>query len=390
MSLRSARRQARAGGAGALLLWCALLPAGEAAAQSRTVELSGQASGWVRAGSGETRTGLRYLPELSLAGKLPEGWEIGSEAAVQARWSGRLDGSGGDEGSPAVDLYRLWARLASSRFEVRAGLQKINFGSAALLRPLRWFDGVDPRDPLQVTEGVHGLLGRYYLRSNANIWVWALYGNDALKGWETMNGEDREIEFGGRGQLPVRKGEMGLSYHQRRVDPEGSDFGARHPAQGVFAERRIGLDGKWDLGVGLWFEGTVTRQALDVPAPRYERLLTVGLDYTLNVGNGPHLLFEHLLRARAEDALGSGDGRAVSGLSAEYPLSLLDTVSAIVHYDWESEGWSRFLAWRRAYDRWQVQVSAFWNPGRLSVAGEAAASGNLAGSGLQLLVVFNH
>ena len=29
-------------------------------------------------------------------------------------------------------LYRLWLRLSGDRFEIRAGLQKINFGSACL------------------------------------------------------------------------------------------------------------------------------------------------------------------------------------------------------------------------------------------------------------------
>jgi hypothetical protein len=50
-------------------------------------------------------------------------------------------------------------------------LQKINFGSASMLRPLMWFDQMDPRDPLQLTDGVWGLLGRYYFLNNANIWL---------------------------------------------------------------------------------------------------------------------------------------------------------------------------------------------------------------------------
>ena len=48
-----------------------------------------------------------------------------------------------------------WLRLSTSRFEARVGLQKINFGSATLFRPLMWFDSLDPRDPLQITDGVY-------------------------------------------------------------------------------------------------------------------------------------------------------------------------------------------------------------------------------------------
>jgi hypothetical protein len=61
-----------------------------------------------------------------------------------------------------IKPYRLWARYSTSQLEIRAGLQKINFGSANILRPLMWFDQMDPRDPLQLTDGVWGILGRYY------------------------------------------------------------------------------------------------------------------------------------------------------------------------------------------------------------------------------------
>ena len=68
-------------------------------------------------------------------------------------------------------------RYSSDQFELRLGLQKINFGSASMLRPLMWFDQMDPRDPLHLTDGVWGLLARYYFLNNANIWLWGLYGN---------------------------------------------------------------------------------------------------------------------------------------------------------------------------------------------------------------------
>lgn len=33
------------------------------------------------------------------------------------------------------------------------------------------FDQVDPRDPLKLTDGVRGLLGRYCFLNNADIWL---------------------------------------------------------------------------------------------------------------------------------------------------------------------------------------------------------------------------
>ncbi|MEW6335204.1 MAG: hypothetical protein AB1558_13130, partial [Thermodesulfobacteriota bacterium] len=253
-----------------------------------------------------------------------------------------------------------------------------------------WFDSIDPRDPLQLTNGVYGLLGRYYFMNNANIWMWGLLGNDDLKGWETLPSDKRELEFGGRAQMPVRAGEMALSYHRRRVDPTDSGFGRQHPSQGRFSEDRFGIDGKWDVGAGLWFEATVTHREIHVPEPRWQRMLAVGADYTFGIGSGLHLLIEQFVRSEADSAFGGGDSYRLSALSADYPLTVLDRIAAIVYYDWDRNEWSRLLQWQRTYDKWQVHASLFWNPERDSPTRGTAATGSFAGSGVQLMLVFNH
>lgn len=95
---------------------------------------------------------------------------------------------------------------------------KINFGSASIFRPLMWFDKIDYRDPLQLTDGVYALLGRYYFSNNANLWLWTLYGNDEPMGWEKTPAVWQIPEFGGRIQQPVPRGEAALSYHHREAD----------------------------------------------------------------------------------------------------------------------------------------------------------------------------
>ncbi|MCP4451573.1 MAG: hypothetical protein GY809_08945 [Planctomycetes bacterium] len=366
-----------------MLAWCC-------AANAQTADLTGQASGWVGFRRDVTQIGARYIPELSLTQYLSDALELSGEAAVNAHGFNRYDGTHSIEHASGVDPYRLWARLASPKFEARLGLQKINFGSATLLRPLRWFDSIDPRDPLALTEGVYGVLGRYTFEDNANIWMWALHGNHDPKGWETLPTDKQNIEFGGRAQVPVRAGEMGVSYHRRRVDPQGSVFGAAYPAQGTFSEDHLGLDAKWDVGVGLWFEGTVTRQAFDVPASQYLHRLTVGTDYTFDVGNGPHALFEQFVQDRAETVFQPGAGHWVSAVSLDYPFSLLDRGVTILYYDWHMSQWSRLLQWQRAYDRWQIHVSAFWNPDQASLTQETTAINRFAGKGLHIMAVFDH
>ena len=390
MSIKNRKSKARRGRFSEILLSSAVLLVWCVSAHAQMADLSGQASGWVTVKHDNTQVGLRYIPELSLMKDISDTYKISAEAAVNAQWSNRFEGSGHIGSTSAVDPYRLWVRFASPQYEMRAGLQKISFGSATLLRPLMWFDSIDPRDPLQLTNGVYGLLGRYYYLNNANIWMWALYGNDDLKGWETLPGDKREIEFGGRVQIPVLAGEMGISYHRRRVDPKESGFGVQHPSLGKFPEDRFGIDGKWDVGVGLWFEGTVTRRDINVPEPRYQRLLTVGGDYTFDLGNGPHLLFEQFVCDEAQNAFGSGKGNWLSALSIDYPLSVLDKVAMIAYYDWYRDEWSRLLQWQRTYDRWQVHVSAFWNPDQTSLSQGTAGIGSFAGSGVQVMLVFNH
>ena len=148
-------------------------------------DFGGQLSGWTiqykNQDEWENNTGLRYIPFLTLTHPLDEDTFFDTELSINS-YLATDENSDGEHGD--IDIYRLWIRYGSPQLEIRAGLQKINFGSAILLRPLMWFDRIDPRDPLQLTEGVYGLLGRYYFLNNANVWIWALLGEDETKGWE--------------------------------------------------------------------------------------------------------------------------------------------------------------------------------------------------------------
>ncbi len=154
--------------------------------------------------------------------------------------------------------YRLWMRYSSDQFELRLGLQKINFGSASMLRPLMWFDQMDPRDPLHLTDGVWALLARYYFLNNANIWVWGLFGNNDPRGWELVPVNKKYPEFGGRIQMPVPRGEIAFSYHHRTADNRNMIIFDNYYEK--IPEDRFGFDAKWDLKTGLWIEGSWTRK----------------------------------------------------------------------------------------------------------------------------------
>lgn len=333
--------------------------------------------------------GGQYIGELSMAGELSPDWQLNGEAAFDANGYGLIGNGGDGEWKGDVEPYRLWLRLASQQGELRAGLQKISFGSATLLRPLMWFDSRDPLDPLQRTDGVYGVLGRYTFLNNASIWVWGLYGNDELRGWETNPTDDDEIEWGGRLLCPLGPGEMGLAVHHRRATPAGTTDENTCIEQDSFSENRVGLDGKWDVGIGLWFEGTLTRQELDAPQPRYRRLLTLGSDYTFPVGYGIHVLGEHFVADVADEALGNGDSISFSALSCRYPLSSFDALALFVYYNWEDAAWSPTLQWQRTYDQWQIYVRAFHSEDETQPAIAETATA-LTGNGVQLMLVFSY
>ncbi|MBN2400757.1 MAG: hypothetical protein JXI33_10510, partial [Candidatus Aminicenantes bacterium] len=243
---------------------------------------------------------------------------------------------------------------------------------------------IDPRDPLQITAGVTGLLLRYYFKNNANIWLWGLYGNPDAKGWETQPTAAKTPEFGSRFQTPLFSGEAGLTLHQRRLAP-GSDGSVFRPT-----EKRFALDGKWDLGIGLWTEASFVHQD-DPAAPfSWQRSIALGADYTFKLGNGLYLLAEQFLSQGAKSLCGDGhDGLSFTALLARYPLGLLDNLSAVLYYDWRQSQLFSFASWQRTYDNWQFHLMMFWNPRLTQPVQDLSKGSSFSGRGFQLMAVWN-
>ena len=246
-----------------------------------------------------------------------------------------------------------------------------------------------------MTEGVYAILGRYYFLNNINVWLWGLYGNDGTKGWEVFPTASGLPEYGGRVQAPLFTGEVAFSYHHRIAEADLSDFGNAFVFGNTFdgarvREDRFGLDGKWDVGVGVWFEGALVRRDIDVPDLRYQRLFTAGMDYTFDVGNGLTVLGEHFLFETSSGVTDSGDGGMFTGLSLSYPLGVIDSLMAILYYDWENDEWYRHINWTRKFDDWSLHVIGFWNPDIDNLHTNMEEQTLFTGKGVQVMVVFNY
>jgi len=334
--------------------------------------------------------GGRYLPTFSILDSLKKNRTLDAEISVNSYGNVFFSGNDPVETDGKIKPYRFWLRYSAPHFELRLGLQKINFGSASIFRPLMWFDRLDIRDPLQLTGGVYGLLARYYFQSNTNIWLWSLYGNDKPMGWSSVPTKRQIPEFGGRIQQPVPKGEIAVTYHHRQADFSAWYDTIPSASETHFPEDKIGLDGKWDVGVGLWFEYVIKHNDPEnIMVKEWETYFNIGLDYTFSVGNGLSITTEYFRYNNTADLTEKGLRNTFTALSANYPFGLMNTITAVVYYNWEEDDWSRFISLQCKYDYWSFYLMAFWNPEYYKPYSVTNDRNMFAGKGIQIMAVVN-
>lgn len=331
--------------------------------------------------------GGRYLPELNYAYTFSNKTMLDFEVSANMYGSVLFDPFNNSKYNGNMKPYRVWARYTGKQYELRAGLQKIDFGNAMMLRPLQWFDEIDPRDPLQFTTGVYGVLGRYYFLNNANIWAWALYGNKNPRGFELMKNNKDIPEFGGRIQYPVPRGEIAVTYHHRNAsseDLQGFNF------YDNISENRYGLDGKWDVEVGVWFEAVHINKRKDVGMLTNQSYLTLGTDYTFGIGSGLNVTLENMLSTYDEKAFAFENSSNVTATSISYPLGFFDNISTMAYYAWESQDFSFFLNYEHQFKKLTGYIMAYYNPDSQTGMGSVQYENSFSGPGIRLMLVYNH
>ncbi len=333
-------------------------------------------------------SGIRYIPQINYKINLKKNNLIDFEASANLFGNIGLEPFDSSNVDGKTKPYRFWARYSTEQFEFRAGLQKINFGSATLIRPLMWFDQIDPRDPLQLTDGVWAALARYYFLNNANLWFWALYGNKNLKGWEMIKTNENTAEFGGRFQSPVPGGEAGISYHHRIADSR--EFSIPEFQYANVPENRIGLDAKFDYVVGFWMEASWVNKGKDMGMYTNQELINLGVDYTFGIGNGLTLIFEQFLAAADKKAFEFGQTTTFSLLNLTYNIDLFDNINAIIYYDWVNNRIYNFVNWQKQFNKWAFYLMGYANPKDYNIPSIGATENLYAGWGVQVMVVFNH
>lgn len=374
------------------LLWVVFVLSG-LSGRGDTLTWQGQFSAMTQyspQGEYQFRLGGNLIPQVNAGFDLPRETLLDFEGSVHITGSGAFAGTQPNDYYGKVKPYRVWARYSGRQFEVRGGLQKINFGPAMMLRPLMWFDQLDPRDPLQLTEGVWGVLGRYYLLNNANIWLWALYGNDGQRAWDIGKPKSGSPEWGGRVQWPVPRGEAALTSHFRIVDGSSLYYPLDPAAiSGKVNEQRWALDGRWDVLVGLWFEAVWIHKAAGPDLLRNHQMLTIGADYTFGVGNGLHVVGEHFVTGfGSESFVLDKDPLSFTALNLSYPISLVHNVSAIGYYDWKNKDRYHFVNWRMDLKHFDLYLMGYINP-EGTILPQQRTANPMGGKGFMAMVVVN-
>ena len=286
----------------------------------------------------------------------------------------------------SIDPYRIWLRYQINKWEFRAGLQKIDFGVAQLLRPIQWFNQIDPRDPLGLTNGVYGLLVRHYFKNNSNLWFWGLYGNEKQRGFDALPTIKNMPEYGGRFQTFVPKGEAAISYNFRKAGViESNDLFVYETP-----EHRIGFDLKLDLGFGLWTETTYIHKLKNIGLLTNQFLLNLGIDYTFAIGNGLTFSKEYLYYKSTDNELKESIDRGISALNLSYPLNIFSSLNALVYHQWNNKTQTFLLNYQHQFNNLSGYFIVYYNPDVVQGIQQNEIFRSFAGPGIQLLLVYNH
>lgn len=366
-----------------------LLLANFASAQQKLV-FDGQLSGFGNYSPDskfDVMLGGRYIPELNYNIPLDSAKSLDFEASVNVFGSVAFNPFFESKSNGNVQAYRIWARYSGKQYEIRLGLQKIDFGSATILRPLQWFNQIDPRDPLKLTNGVYAALGRYYFLNNANIWLWMLYGNEKTRGYDAVETNKDIPEFGGRFQYPVPKGELAVSFHHRTADAS-SLFGENNFNR--IPEDRFSIDGKWDVKVGLWFEAVHIHKYKNLGMLNNQALLNLGMDYTFGIGSGLNVVVEHMLMTNDNKAFGFENSANITASTVSYPITMFSNISAVLYYSWATEDISFFLNYERQFRKTTAYIMLYNNPDTSQAIQQNELVNTFPGPGVRVMWVFNY
>ncbi|MFQ6605849.1 MAG: hypothetical protein ACE5D8_09920 [Fidelibacterota bacterium] len=338
------------------------------ALMGQAIEFSGQFTGVLSGGNDPATTTVRYLPQMDV-----------TLNAFRLQVVPNLLFTTAKSAPEEIRPYRLWGRYVQPQFQITAGLQKLNFGPAKLLRPLQWFDQLDPRDPTMATRGVWGISTIYSTFQGQEFRGWVLYGNDEPKGLEILPGNSRLPEWGGRVEQSLGPVEAGVTWHSRGLE----SINEQRPR-----ERRLAIDGYWEPGPALWLESSYSDYT-SLPADLLSTsFTTIGADYSWSLGQGLYTCVERMYVTKQSAT--ENTTLSLTAMILRYPLSWLDTISLLGFFSPRNEVSVQYISWQRTLDDWDILAGLFFSTkpdANLISTGETVATGV---SGIQVLFTYHY
>ena len=130
--------------------------------------------------------------------------------------------------------------------------------------------------------------------------------------------------------------------------------------------------------------------------------VTVGADYTLGIGNGLTTTVEYFhyngtVKINSDPIVWIKcpfpfypQDQNFTALGLNYPLGLVDYLSAMVYYDIELRDCYRFVDWQRTLsDYWTLHLMGYWNSDNGGIFSGINSGQMVSGKGFQLLLVCN-
>ena len=254
--------------------------------------------------------------------------------------------------------YRYWIRYNNKKIDLKAGLQKISFGSAFILRNLNWFDSIDFRNTTNQTIGQKALQIKYFSENNliANLWIIA-DGNDDLSygvRFESLN------DYGSFGYVVFK--DNNNSYHNVLNIPQIiNNQNIIMQFMQIRENYRLGLDYRYDGIFGLWLESSFIKTLKNIDLLNSMKFSTVGIDYTINIWNGLYLMFESMsYQFTAID--NSKFNGSMSSLMIQYPIGILHDLSFIRLFDNKINDSYNLIRLVTTHDYYKVNYSYSINP----------------------------
>ena len=138
----------------------------------------------------------------------------------------------------------------------------------------------------------------------------------------------------------------------------------------------------------------VGRSLLDKHEGRYrpanQHLLNIGADYTFAIGNGLTVTYEQLIASFDRKPFQFKEPITFSAINAMYPSGLLDRFSIITYFDWTNKSPYFFINWQRQFNKLTLNLMGYSNPKDYRIPSQNRAQNLFAGTGIQLMLIYNH